>query len=901
MRRLAILSLVVSSLVCAVLAEAQVRGNITGVVRDASDAVLPGATVTLTSPEMPGGAVTMVTSGQGQYRFTSLDPGTYAMTIVLAGFSTYEESDLFVTVGRTVERNVMLPLATVAETITVTGQSPSVDTRQVGLAQELPEEIVEAIPHVRYGVTSYMTMLPGVTTSNYGSSFSVYVMGSNRTETPMLFDGVMTNHPGTGGTWALSDFDTLQEVNVTTLGASVEYQSAAGGVLNVVTKAGTNRFQFDATAFWTPDALTSKPIKFDCGCPEGETGFTWHNYRDFSVHGGGPIVSDHSWFFTGLTYRGKYATSPGAPPPPAEDRYLSWLLDTNTKVTWQINDRLSFQQTYYQESFMEMLPNFVTLSRPIETLVRSSGNLPHAGSELTAILSDTTVLTVRYGLTNIPDERISFNNDLITPERRDTFTGVRSDNAGAFQSKPRRDEVSAKLNTYLAGERVNQNISFGAQIARNRIFRFSVAPGGVVFFDFDGAPDEAVFTPADIRAAKYNAQGFWAEDEVNIGQKVTLKFGVRFDRMEGISQDAPEVDSSFEKTGATIAGLGPMFTWNTVSPRFGFNIKLTDDGKAVLRGGAGRYYTQIFLSNFESVHPGRAESTLARFDPATGGYTTIVSVTNPRKQISVDSDMKAPYTDQYSIGVNREIARNLAVSATYVHKDARNQIGWRDTGGVYGTSTVFVPETGQELTVFPLLNSTGDRSYLRTNGPGYFSRYDGLILNLTKRYSDRWQAVVGYSYSKAQGLQPSGSRDPNDLTNLTGRLDPHDRPHMFNALGSYEIPRIAVQVSGNLNVVQGAPFGSQVRMRLPQGNRSIYVEAPGSYRYGTESILHFRVTKILFRTATRRMELTAEVRNGLQEKNRRSNRSRILGSPTFGQQGSFPDPRMMMFLGKVFF
>ena len=139
-----------------------------------------------------------------------------------------------------------------------------------------------------------MTMLPGVTTSNYGSSFSVYVMGSNRTETPMLFDGVMTNHPGSGGTWALSDFDTLQEVNVTTLGASVEYQSAAGGVLNVVTKAGTNRFQFDATAFWVSDALTSKPIKFDCGCPEGETGFTWHNFRDFSVHGGGPIFHDRS-------------------------------------------------------------------------------------------------------------------------------------------------------------------------------------------------------------------------------------------------------------------------------------------------------------------------------------------------------------------------------------------------------------------------------------------------------------------------------------------------------------------------------------------------------------------------------------------------------------------------------
>ena len=493
----------------------------------------------------------------------------------------------------------------------------------------------------------------------------------------------------------------------------------------------------------------------------------------------------------------------------------------------------------------------------------------------------------------------SFNNDLTTPERRDTFTGVRSDNAGAFRSKPRRDEVSVKLNQYLPGDRVNHNISFGTQIARNRIFRFSVAPGGVVFFDFAGAPDQAEFKPPDTRAAKYNAQAFWAEDELTIGQRVTLKLGARFDRMAGFSQDAPAVDSSFEETGETIPGLGDMFTWTTVSPRFGFIVKLTEDGKSVLRGGAGRYYTPIFLSDFESVHPGRGVSTLAQFDPATGGYTTIISVTDPREQIAVDRDMNAPHTDQYSIGIDREIVRNLAVSASYVRKEARNQIGWRDIGGIYGSGTATV--SGVTVPTLPLLNSPSDRQYLRTNGPGYFSRYNGLILSLTKRYADRWQAVVGYAFSKAEGLQPSRSQDPNDLTNLTGRLDPHDRPHMFTLMGSYEIPKIEVQVSGNLIDVQGAAFGSQVRVRLPQGRRSIYVEPPGSFRTGHESILHFRVTKILFRDGPRRVELTGEVRNGLQEEHRRSNRSRILGSPTFGQQSRFPDPRQLMFLAKVFF
>src|SRR5262245_9554539 len=88
-------------------AEAQVLpGNMIGVVRDESGAVLPGATVTLTSAALPGGPVTSVTNAQGEYRFTALPPGTYALTIALPGFSSYSETDLRVAVGSTIERNV---------------------------------------------------------------------------------------------------------------------------------------------------------------------------------------------------------------------------------------------------------------------------------------------------------------------------------------------------------------------------------------------------------------------------------------------------------------------------------------------------------------------------------------------------------------------------------------------------------------------------------------------------------------------------------------------------------------------------------------------------------------------------------------------------------------------------
>ena len=324
------------------------------------------------------------------------------------------------------------------------------------------------------------------------------------------------------------------------------------------------------------------------------------------------------------------------------------------------------------------------------------------------------------------------------------------------------------------------------------------------------------------------------------------------------------MDTTFNQTGETVQGLGEMFTWTKLSPRGGVNLKLTNDDRTVLRATAGRYYRPIVLNDFTIIHPGVATRTLMRYNPATQRYDQLISVTDPRANLAVDSNMETPYTDQYSVGVDRELARNLAISVSYVRKNAGNQIGWVDIGGVYGTRTATVSVFGQSqtLTVFPLLNAPIQRSHQRTNGPGFYSQYDGLILNLTRRFANRWMATVGYTRSVTKGLQPTGnvSRDPNDLTNLDGRIDPQDRPNAFNLFGSYEVPKIEVQVSGQLAAVNGTPYAPQVLVRLPQGNRAINVDVPGSYRTPNETFLQFRVTKILFLNAQRHLELTAEVR-----------------------------------------
>lgn len=185
-----------------------------------------------------------------------------------------------------------------------------------------------------------------------------------------------------------------------------------------------------------------------------------------------------------------------------------------------------------------------------------------------------------------------------------------------------------------------------------------------MYSDFNGKPDQATFTPPSIDVAEYNAQVGWAEDEITFRRTLTIKIGARLDHRSGISPDAGAVDGSFASTSATIPGLATLLTWTTVSPRAGVDLELTDSGDTVLRGNVGRYYDPIALQSIEAVHPGIAVTTLARFDPVTARYSTIISVTDPRANLRFDGNMSAPHTDQYSIGIDRQLANGMLLRVT---------------------------------------------------------------------------------------------------------------------------------------------------------------------------------------------------------------------------------------------
>ncbi len=237
-----------------------------------------------------------------------------------------------------------------------------------------------------------------------------------------------------------------------------------------------------------------------------------------------------------------------------------------------------------------------------------------------------------------------------------------------------------------------------------------------------------------------------------------------------------------------------------------------------------------------------------------------------------------------------------------MHKASHDQIGWSDVGGVYGALNVTAP-TGAVVTALPLLNSPSQRLFQRTNGPGFFSRYNGLVTSLTRRLASGWMASLAYTYSRTEGLELNpaisafaslAGQDPNDYVNLRGRLNPNDRPHIFNASGGYEIPWIGVQLSGNYTINSGLAYAPQVPVDLPQGRRNVYFEPVGSYRTPTGQWLYLRGQKTLLRRGPRNLELGVELRNALQQTSLDTVVNRVYGSRTFGVPDQYAVPRQLL-------
>jgi len=888
-------------------------GALIGTVKDAQGGVLPAAIVRITSPALIGGVATVATNEKGQLRFPALPPGSYALEIELAGFDTYHEEGIPIGTGATIERTAVLHPAGREESIVVEGAGSRIDARDPGFGTRFGPEDIQGIPVRRFSMFDFIRAAPGVSATSPGSASTngVSAFGSGTNENTFLIDGTNFTCPCSGEARSEPGIDFIQEVQVQSVGASVEFGNMQGAVVNVVTRQGGDEFLYDASYYGQTAGLTSRPIVRPLPAPAtGESGFERARYRDLTTNLGGPLRRDRLWFFAGYQYLrdqdSQPGTNPAFPRAYAQDKLFG-------KLTWRLGPALQLVQSYHHESWEN--PEPPTLVRAFEATQSRHGtvkamNLGH----LTHTVSSNTVWDVRAG-------RFEWSqvNEPSTGDR--TATGRFDRDTGVFSGAPQifggltliRTNGKATLNHYRAGMLgADHQLRVGGQVEKGEHRLPTIIPGGVRFVDRSGQPFQSISSSPSNVGGSFVTMGMFASDAITIGSALTINAGVRFDHSRAISDDVPALDPEGRETDAIVRGLGTLYTWNLWSPRLGVTWKMTADGRTIMRGSYGRFTQGVLTGELNPFHPAATATTTASFVPATGGYTNVVSVVDPLRNVQLDSGIRAPRTDELSIGVDREIGRRLAVAIAYVRKDGGNFIGWTDVGGRYREETR-VLANGRNVPVSVLVNAAADRRFLMTNPDGYEMKYNGLVVALEKRRDGGWHAFGSYTLSRVTGLQVSGAsnaaggqtstiagttfltfgQDPNNLTNAYGRL-PNDRPHMFRLMGSVDVPRTGIVLAANLQHLSGKPWAASTQIALPQGDQRILLEPRGTRRLSSQTLLDLRVSRMFRLGSGSRIELLVDVLNALDDRAEEALASDNLFSPNFGQGTVFMDPRRAM-------
>jgi hypothetical protein len=303
MRVRAIVLALVALVATSVLASAQSQtGEVFGRVTDQSGAVLPGVTVTLTAPNLLQPLVA-VTSETGTYQFPRLEIGTYSVRFELTGFKTVVTQDVRVTVGFSAQINAQMGVSTVQETITVTGQSPIIDTKDTGTKQTFTNELLQSIPSARDPwVILQQTAGIAMDRENIGGNMSGqqsnYVSrGGNPTNNKWSLDGVdITDMSATGASPSYYDFDAFEEITINTGGVDVTQQTGGVGI-NLVTKSGSDRFRGSSRFYVTDQKFESQNVNDTLRLQGATAGNPIQNIKDYGVEAGGPIKKGRAWIW----------------------------------------------------------------------------------------------------------------------------------------------------------------------------------------------------------------------------------------------------------------------------------------------------------------------------------------------------------------------------------------------------------------------------------------------------------------------------------------------------------------------------------------------------------------------------------------------------------------------------
>jgi hypothetical protein len=894
-------------LVAAVPSSAQdFRGRINGTVTDNTKAVLPGVTVTATSPALIQPQV-QVTGEQGDYRFLALPPGVYEIAFELTGFQTVKHEGIRVVINQTLTVDQQLQVATLQETVTVTGASPVVDTSTTTLATNFTKELLTEIPNAR-DIWAAMAQAPGLQMTSYDvggsrtgnqTGFLTYgFSGQNQTR----LEGIDTTE-GADANAGYFDFGSFEEFQVGGAGSDAS-TFASGAVMSISVKSGADRFTGDWYSDWLGDATVSDnvPDNLRVSRQADDNGFFVRTalnrgnpvdkQYDINWNLGGPIMKRRAWFFVSWRLNDQY-------------KYvLNSDLIERSKLSNKYTLKGTFQLTQNNQ-FIAFLNKREKLqdkrglgpSTPLSAAqYQSSRNYPWK-FEWTSVLSSRTFLDVLAGnwynfFPLRPTRDFGLYDGPWGPGRQDLNTNVLFDGGAntSYQDQKRyKPQFYVTMNYFQDGWKGSHDLKMGYDWKRDRRNLFNDQPFDIFYFDRGTAPAELELynTPTSpINDVVYNSA--WLADTWKITNRLTVNLGMRFEayrdgwpeqqfQPNGHPQLANWADPQYRAFVQPITvEARTVANTKTIVPRAGFAFDLTGDNRTVLKVhyGQSRYNSADELADLENP-VGRARLRY-QFRDLNGNRLldgpeelgNFLRTVGGGGFVRIDRDLIRPSANEFGTNVEREIVEGLSGRVSYVYKNARNVWAEVDALRVDAYTVPFsfidpgpdnVLNTGDERTIntFDRPSTVGsDRVY--TNPAGNDDDFHTVEVALNRRFSGRWMLLSSFGYTWRH--LGSAAYRPVDRIFLDENSQQSTSLYNYKLVGRYTMP-FDIGFSGSWKLQSGSQWARTVSVTFPNdGSRTVAVEPSNSNRAPAVSIIDFRLDKS-FRMRNTRLTAMLDIFN----------------------------------------
>lgn len=717
-----------------------VSGSLSGIVKDNEGAVIQGADVKIQKVGSER-ILTSTSDETGLFRFPHLSVGDYKLTVTKENYQNYIIDYLPIHLGTKDFLNIqMQPQTEFEDEIIITAKRPLVETSKSTMDTVISGDMLDNIPLLERDFFEILASVNSVQKyiSSADSSMGILISGGRSQDNIFQVDGADSNTVFNGQRQQFYSLDVVDEVQVSTAAYTAEYGRGAGGVINVVTKSGTNRLS-GRVSYYLRDDYLDQNEKYD-----------WR-YQDISFMLGGPLKKDKVFFLFNYDRITRYDTK--------DDPLAYWLgqerlFESNFsrnavfgKISFTPNPNHELVITGNYEPSKSEMPS-TSSTRPD----RDGGYSVQGGYTATGAhhwtISDYAHLDTYINYRNV--ESSTKRNTPGDPPVTNfwyalTLQGLTLITEGPMYSDSLNEESGFTLNEKLqvfSGDTSwgTHNVAIGGdfgyssldayeELSTVYVNRPGVSPPTLKPYSKTEAIGDPSFSFSQTVASAY------IQDEWKVNRNFVLNLGIRLDHNSFLGNSA-------------------------FSPRLGFALDPASDNRTVIRGGFGIYYSKNFFQFQRMVSAPEIQTSYDFF-----GFGLFIPSPISGK-LMVAPDIKTPHTMEASIGFERMISSDITISASFIYKRNRDQFL------LYADN---LPDENTGLRKDP------SKIYsLMTYGNRGWSDYQALALEFNKRYADRWTFRAGYTWSSAQGNSSDFYDNP---VGLMPGITQQDQDSWINAEG----------------------------------------------------------------------------------------------------------------------